>query len=373
MSLPSQIKEYGQEIGLDIVRITSAQPLMEAAQRIQGQIDRGIIPGSATWRIKDLSSFCSPGSSLPAARSVVAVAECYLTSEPQDHSKPGEPHGRIGRYTWRNYYRDVFRKLRKLGAFLRKRSGRNVATKYYSNGPLAEKPMAERAGIGWYGKHGIIMNREHGSWIVLGELITDVELEPDNPVQEHCGSCRICIESCPTGAIVSPAILEKEKCLDYLTNWSGMIPVPYREVWGSRLYACTTCQDVCPLNLKVKPQERRPEVGHVGASVPLIPLLRMSEEDYRKRFLQNQMGARWVRRECIQRNAAIALGNIGDPLAVPALIEALENPNFMLRGHAAWALGEIGGREARVALQRARSRESHSEAKEEIERALVSR
>lgn len=370
MSLISEIKEYAEEIGLDRVRITSAEPLSKAAERIEDQIERGIIPGSATWRIEEVSSFCDPRSALPTAKSTIVAAECYLTSEPEDLSRPGEPHGKIPRYTWRNYYVDVRRKLKKLARFLRETTRRDVQHKCYSNGPSAEKPVAERAGVGWYGKHGIIMTEEYGSWIVLGELITDLELDPDGPLETDCGDCRVCIEACPTGAIVSPYILEKEKCLDYLRTWWGMIPIDYRELWGLRLYGCTTCQDVCPLNIEVKPKERKPEIGHIGSSVALIPLLEVSEEEYRARFRQNQMGKRWVRRECIQRNAAIALGNIGVPVAVASLVRTLESPNPMLKGHAAWALGKIGGKRAKQALERARPKESDSIVRKEIEDAL---
>ena len=368
--LTDVIKEYGEEIGLDIVKITSAELLVEAAARIEDQIRNGLIPAEAHWKIEEVNAFCDPRSVIPKARSVVVAAECYLTSEPEDLTKPGEPHGKIARYTWRNYYRDVSKKLKKLAAFLRRRVRKDMQYKCYSCGPLAEKPMAERAAIGWYGKHGVIMAEEYSSWLVLGELITDLELEPDEPLEIDCGDCQLCIEACPTRAILSPYILEREKCLQYLTNWRGMIPVPYRELWGSRLYGCTTCQDVCPLNIEVKPKERKPEIGHIGSSVPLIPLLEISEEEYRARFRHNQVGARWVRRECIQRNAAIALGNIGDPVAVASLVRTLESPNPMLKGHVAWALGKIGGKRAKQALERARPKESDSTVRKEIEGAL---
>lgn len=370
MSLESEIKEFGKERGLDIVRITSANYLSEAEKHIKESISYGYIPKKTDWKIKDIHSYCDPKSVLPYAKSVIVAAECYLTSEIEDSTEPGNPYGRIARYTWRNYYYDIWTKLKKVIKFIKNKVGAKHKFKCYSCGPLAEKPLAQNAGIGWYGKHGIIITEEYGSWVVLGEIITTLELKPDTPIQKDCGNCDACIKACPTNAIVAPYVLDRSKCIQHLTNWYGMIPLSMREVWSNRLYGCTTCQDICPLNQKVKPKERKPDYGYIGSSIPLIPLLQMSEEEFRLRFRHNQVGARWIRRRCIQRNAIIALGNIGDPVAVPALINALNEPNPIIRGHAAWALGKIGGTDAKVALEKAFKATSDKNSKQEIKNAL---
>jgi len=368
MSLTDELKEFAEKVGLDIVRVASAEPFLEAAERIKDQIRRGFRP---RWKIEEIDTFCNPRSLLPDANSVVVAAECYLTSEPIDLSKPSEPHGRIARYTWRNYYYDVKMKLKIVADFLKKRVGSGFRFRCYSNGPLAEKPMAQRAGVGWYGKHGIIVTRQYGSWIVLGELICNVKLEEDEPLDEYCGNCRACIEACPTGAIVEPYILDTQKCLQSITHRQMVMPDHIREIWGDRLYGCTTCQEACPINRKVKPKDRKPDYGYVGPSLPLMSILEMNECEYRRRFGKNQIGEPWVSFGAIQRNAAVALGNIGDAVAIPVLARKLKTSRSMIvKMHVAWALEKIGGQDAKLALKQALRGKLNTEVRKEIEEAL---
>lgn len=369
ISLTDELKNFGQEIGLDIVRVTSAEPFSDAAERIKQQIRRGLCPPN--WKVEEIDSFCDPRNFLHDAKSIIVVAECYLTSESVDPGKPGEPHGSIARYTWRNYYYDVKIKLRKIADFLKKRVGKGVRFRCYSNGSIAEKPIAQRAGIGYYGKHGIIITEEYGSWVVLGELITNIKLKVDKPVNKSCGKCKLCIDACPTGAIIEPYIIDVSKCLGYITHNQFVMPVAIREVWGNKLYGCTICQDVCPINRKVKAKERKPEYGYVGPSLSLIQILQMNEGEYRKRFSKNQIGAQWVNFGAIQRNAAVALGNIGDPSAVPVLVQTLkDNQSSIVKMHAAWALGKIGSHEAKLALRQSMEMKLEQEVRKEVENAL---
>jgi epoxyqueuosine reductase len=366
--LTSDVKGFAEKVGLDIVRVTSAEPFSGAAERIKRQIRLGLRPN---WNIDEVDEYCDPRSVLSDAKSVIVVAECYLTSEPVDLGKAGEPHGRIARYTWRNHYHDVEMKLKMIADFLKRKVGPGFRFRCYSNGPLAEKPMAERAGVGWYGKHGIIVTKHFGSWVVLGELITNVKLEEDGPLDESCGGCRACVEVCPTKAIIEPYVLDMSKCLQYITHHQMVMPVQMREIWGNRLYGCTTCQEVCSINQKVKPKDRKPNYGYVGPSLPLIPILHMKEGEYRRRFKDNQIGNWWVSFGAIQRNAAVALGNIRDPVAVPTLIQTLKHSrSTIVKMHAAWALGKIGNKDAKLALQQALKTKLKPIVREEIESAL---
>ena len=368
MTLTSELKDFAKELDLDVVRITSAKPCLDAAERIKQQIRRGLRP---KWKIEEIDNFCNPKSFLKEAKSVIVVAECYLTSEPADMSKPGEPHGKIARYTWRNYYYDVKTKLQAVANFLKERVGKGLRFKCYSNGPLAEKPLAERAGVGWYGKHGIIVTQQFGSWVVLGELITNVKLEEDEPLEKSCGDCTACIEACPTKAIIEPYVLDMSKCLQYITHHRMVMPIHIREIWGNRLYGCTTCQEVCPINRNVKPKDRKPTYGYIGPSLPLIPILQMNEKEYRKFFKDNQIGHWWVSFGAIQRNAAVALGNLRDPVAVPVLAQTLKHSrSTIIKMHAAWALGKIGNKDAKLALQQALKRKLKPEVQKEVENAL---
>ncbi len=273
---------------------------------------------------------------------VISAAACYLTSEPADATTPGRPHGTVARYTWRNYYRDTRAKLQDAAKVLRSEFGMETHCHCCAApGRLAEKSIASQAGVGYYGKNGIILTEKFGSWVVLGEIETDLAIEPDAPLEKDCGLCTACMDACPTQALAEPYVLNTERCLQYLMNWRGILPVPIRELWGNRLYGCTTCQDVCPKNKTVAPTERRFKTGFVGCSLPLLEVLGMDEPTFRARFQGNQLGARWIDRDCIRRNAAVALGNLGDPAAIPALEKSLTDPSEMVRVHTAWALEKL--------------------------------
>ncbi|MFA6318048.1 MAG: tRNA epoxyqueuosine(34) reductase QueG [Elusimicrobiota bacterium] len=328
---------------------------------------------SAAPVARDLSSFCDPRSVLPTAASVVCAAQCYLKDEEDDLSRPGEPHGLIAPYTRRNHYKDLRDRLKALAKLLEKAAGTAVRSKCSSCGPLAEKPLARASGLGWYGKHGIIVTKRFGSWVVLGEMATEFRFEPDPEVPDACGDCRACMEACPTKAITAPGRLDRSRCLQHLTNSPSAIPEDWRPLWGKRLYGCATCQQVCPKNAAVRPSPRAVASGAVGPSIPLIPLLSMTESGYRTAFAGNQIAARWVRFEAIRRNACLALGNAADPAAVPALAGTLAaDPSVLVRGHAAWALGRLGRGEARAALDRCRKTEPDPSVRSEIEAALRS-
>lgn len=338
--LTRRIKAEVLALGLDAVGVASAEPSGEAASRIKDQIVRGL--RTQAWRGEDIGAFTDPRRFLPEAESVIVVAECYLTSEAAPEATPGSPRGTVARYTWRNYYKDVRTKLKKLGKWLKSELGPEFRYRALSNGPLAEKPLAERAGLGWYGHHGIILTPDWGSWVVLGELIVNVPLEPDEPLAKSCGECRECMDACPTGAIVEPRVLDLGRCLQYLSHHPVDVPEDAREAWGRRLYGCTTCQDVCPVNRKVRPPERKPDYGLVGPEVELLALLEMSEDEYRERFRGNQMGAGWVSFEAVQRNAVLALAHSSDPAALPALDRlSRTHPSPLVRRHASWALKRV--------------------------------
>ncbi|MBI5882084.1 MAG: tRNA epoxyqueuosine(34) reductase QueG [Elusimicrobia bacterium] len=345
------VREAAAECGIDIVGFAPASPL-----------DR---------QTRDLAAFCDPASVLASAASVVCAAQCYLKDEPDDLSRPGEPHGLIAPYTRRNHYKDLRERLKKLAVLLADKAEAKPKSKCSSCGPLAEKPLARGSGVGWYGKHGIIITEGFGSWVVLGEMVTELEFEPDPEIPGGCGDCDACVRACPTGAITSPGCLDRSKCFQHLTNSASPMPRDWRKLWGRRLYGCATCQEVCPKNAGVKPSGRTVETGVVGPSIPLLPLLTMTEAEYRTRYSGNQIAARWVRFDAIRRNACLSLGNSQDPAAIPALTDALRcDPSALIRGHAAWALGKIGGARSKSALEKQRPAEIDAQAAGEISSAL---
>jgi epoxyqueuosine reductase len=381
MSLTIEIKELGEEIGLDIIRMTHADDFPDTEKHIIENIEKGYIPNN-DYTSKNISTIakqlnlnkitmrCDPKSILKSAKSIVSVAQCYLIEETEEIQDKNQPLGEIAKYNIGNFYYDVKLKLKKIVDFINQKTDFKYKSKnkscYVS---LVEKPIAQRAGIGWYGKNGIIITERFGSWVVLGEIMTEIELETDELYRRGCGDCTRCIDSCPTKAIVSPYVIDRTKCLQFISERVMEVPLVFREKWKDRLYGCTTCQEVCPQNSKVKPKKYKPEYGYIGSKIPLIPLLQITEEEFQNYFANNQIAMR--PKEAIKRNAALALGNIGNPRAVIPLIKALEeDDNPMVRGHTAWALGKIGGEKAKLALEKVLKNEEEREVREEIINAL---
>jgi epoxyqueuosine reductase len=213
--------------------------------------------------------------------------------------------------------------------------------------PLLERDFARRAGLGWFGKNTMLIDRRLGSWTVLGGLLVDVELEPSLPFEtSHCGTCTACLDACPTGAFEGPFVLDARKCISYLTiELKGDVPEELRPGVGDWVFGCDVCNEVCPWNRKAPPGEAALRGGLRG--VDLIELLGLSQEEFRERFAGTAMHPRPGRRALL-RNAALALGNVGDETALPALRRALEDEEAVVREAARWAIGRIEGRMARM-------------------------
>ena len=293
--------------------------------------------------------------------------------------------GRVARYAWvRDYHRVMKRRMRELVRALERELGSDVAARWYvDDGPMLDRAAANRAGIGWFGKNTNILTPQNGSWVFLGQIITDLELEADTPLKKTCGSCVRCIDDCPTGAIVAPYVVDNALCISYLTIENrGPIPRELRPLMGDWVFGCDICQDVCPVNRKARPAGQPipfPAAGGYSgrvssaaptnrlASLNLVELLEMSEEGFRERFAGTSIMR--AKRVGMQRNACVALGNSGDRFAVPALSRALRSAEPLVRGHAAWALGRIGGPEASAALSMAANTESDEDVLREISAA----
>ena len=236
---------------------------------------------------------------------------------------------------------------------------------------MNDRAAAERAGVGWFGKNTNILTRTHGSWVLLGQVITDLDLVPDAPLAKTCGGCVRCIDDCPTGAIVAPYVVDNTRCISFLTiELRGSIPRELRPLIGDWVFGCDICQDVCPVNRKaagsLEPAFRQ---RHDFAAPALLPLLELDDEAFRRRFMGSPI--RRARRAGLQRNVCVALGNIGDRSALPALVAALASPDAVVREHAAWALGRLGGGEAERALAAALAREGDPTVRNEIEPSLA--
>lgn len=334
-----KIRTVGYEIGIDLIKITTAEPFREAAKRTKCQIEEGLYLNSEHWHLRDVDRSCDVSTVLPGASSIIASCQCYLTDEQAESDMMDDPHGSIARYTWRNHYSDLRERLMKLAGFLKAEYNANTAV--FSNSEIPEKPIAQRSGIGYYGKNSLIINERFGSWVVLGEIVVDMEIDPDPPHRGDCGDCTICMEMCPTHAIIRPYVIDRRRCIQALTNWYGVLPDDIARVWDNRLYGCTDCQDNCPVNKTVEAQPVRAKVGYVGPSASLREILSMSEQEYRQKYAHNQMTARWINFQAIRRNALVALGNIRSQGTLPLLEKYARDSNRVLAESARWAIARL--------------------------------
>jgi epoxyqueuosine reductase len=278
-------------------------------------------------------------------------------------------------HSWgRDYHRVIGARLRELARFICAEFPGSECVPCVDTGPLVDRAAAVRAGLGWFGKNGNVLTKEFGSWVLLGELITTLDLEPDEPLKTNCGTCDVCIGSCPTGAISANGTVDARRCISDLTQLKTPIPREFRKAVGNRIWGCDDCQTPCPVNrLKDEAATTRREsefapLPHLGTSVDLPAVLRMTKSQFREWFGQTSMA--WRGKAVLQRNAAVALGNSRDARAIAPLVAALDDRKPLVRGHAAWALGELGGEESRNALNALLLREHDAWVREEATTAL---
>ncbi|HLZ20602.1 MAG TPA: tRNA epoxyqueuosine(34) reductase QueG [Ktedonobacterales bacterium] len=391
MGLTENVKERAHALGFDLVRVTSAEPFPEAEAALKERIRAGLMDGLDWFTEARAEVSANPRALHPGARSVLALGTFYLADAPRDLSTPGDPHGRVSCYAWGDDYHEVIRqRLDTLADYVRSLAppGEEKTIVFVDTGRMVDRAVAQRSGLGWYGKNTNILTKGWGSWVFLSELVTSLELEPDPPLGASCGRCEVCLHACPTGAFVAPYVLDNRRCISYLTiELRGAIPLELRPLIGAHIFGCDVCQEVCPVNQIAESRLR--EAGELGASArgkrlefqprtteasspALIPLLALDEEGFRERFRHSPV--KRAKRRGLLRNVCVALGNLGDPAAVPALARALrEDAEPLVRGHAAWALGRIGGAVARAALETARDGETDEAVQREIACALDDR
>ncbi|MBC5826022.1 MAG: tRNA epoxyqueuosine(34) reductase QueG [Candidatus Eremiobacteraeota bacterium] len=364
------------EIGFDLVGITDAAPFVHAQHVFHARVEAGLL-GQWSYGSDAVRQRCTPTQTLDGARSIVCTATSYLTEDtPHDPHAPGL-RGAVSRYAWgRDYHRVLRERLEELASFIRFEQPDARCVACVDTGPLVDRAAAVRAGIGWFGKNGNVLTRDFGSYVFLAELITDLELEPDVPLRKYCGSCAVCVERCPTGAISADGAVDARRCISDAMQLKGPIPRHLRKAIGNRVWGCDDCQTTCPVNVRKSTTASgrgdpsfRP-LPHAGPSVDLPAMLHMTKSEFRGWFGPTAMA--WRGKAVLQRNAAVALGNSRDRAAVPHLVAALADRKPLVRGHAAWALGELGGEDARAALTLLLESEPDAFVREEATLALRS-
>ena len=370
-ALKGQVKDIARELGFDLVGVASAQSFADHEAITLDRMDKGLMDGLPWYTESRVRRGCNPQELLAGARSIITVGISYYVPE-EDGQGSADLDGKVARYSWGDDYHKVMKeRLRALVEALSGSLGRPVRARWYvDDGPMLDRAVAQRGGIGWFGKNTNILTSSHGSWVFLGQVITDLDMEPDPPLKKTCGSCVKCIDACPTGAIVAPYVIDNARCISYLTIENrGAIPRHLRPLMHDWVFGCDICQDVCPVNVKAAYSREQAFKVRRFATLDLLKLLEMTEEDFRERFHNSPV--KRAKRVGLQRNSCVALGNLGDPAAVTALMTALRGGEPLVRGHAAWALGRLGGQQATEALETASARENDPQVAEEIRAALA--
>jgi epoxyqueuosine reductase len=327
------IKSRAAALGLDACGITSADPARHAAFYQQWTAEGKA--GEMQWLTREPERRADPRVVLSGARSIIVAGLNYWQPQPKGR-------GRIARYALgEDYHHVLLEKLEALAAEIIQNGEK--AKVYVDTGPVLEKPLAERAGVGWQGKSTMLIHRQLGPWLLLGEIITTLELEPDAPQRDHCGSCSKCIEACPTGAITAPYQLDARRCIAYLTiELKGSIPEELRPLIGDRVYGCDECLDVCPWNRFAQTTREARFLAkdeEVSGSDRLHALLEISSAEFKRRFARSPILR--VKRRGLLRNVCVVLGNIGTVDDLAALRRAEQHEEPLVREHAAWAIRQI--------------------------------
>ena len=363
-------KRLAVSLGFTEARICRADEAWEAGDRLAAFVEAGL-HGSMAWMEDTLERRKHPTAMWPDARSAVVVGLNYGPEHDPLPLLERRSEGVISVYAQNADYHDLIKKrLKQLARAFVAETGAEVKV-FVDTAPLMEKPLAGKAGLGWQGKHTNLVSRAHGSWLFLGVMLTALPLEPDEPETDHCGSCRACLDICPTRAFPGPYRIDARRCISYLTiENKDPIPEEFRSAMGNRIYGCDDCLAVCPWNKFASIAadaafHPRPELKG-----PLLAeLASLDDADFRQVFTASPV--KRIGRDRFVRNVMIAIGNSGDPVLLPVVRAALDDPEPLVRGMAVWALGKLDSAEARRLAGRALDSETDAHVCEEWQRAAA--
>jgi epoxyqueuosine reductase len=329
----SELSTLAEELGIDVVGAAPVEPYAETKRHIRERRTRGLF-ADMRFTMAQPEISCHPEKLLPGARTIVSAALCYYVPGPQ--TKPGE--GRLPRYAWKDHYAELRVKLDTLG----RRLGGSYRVLVDANQHV-DREGAARSGVGFYGKNTMLITRRFGSWVVLGTLVTDIELEATPPLELDCGQCRLCIDACPTGALDEPGVLDSTRCLSYWTQAPAAIPEAFREELGEQVYGCDICQEVCPWNRGI--ELRRAGTAVPEGAEPVVSLVDWLEADGEE--LVRRYDRLYVPRNdprYLRRNALVALGNTGAPEHQALIERHAGDDDPLVSEHAGWAARRLATR-----------------------------
>ncbi len=370
-TLTQQIQARAHKLGFELIGITPAAE-SETIGRYRQWIENGYA-GKMGYLERHLPLKTDVRQLLAEAKSVISLAMNYYTLDPPKALAEDPARGQISRYAWGDDYHDIIRqRLSELVDFIKQSAEIELQTRVcVDTAPIIEREYAQKAGIGWIGKNTNLIHWRSGSWYFLAEVLVSVALASDiPPLRGSCGTCTRCIEACPTDAIVEPNLLDSRRCISYLTiELKERIPRALRSKMGNLIYGCDICQEVCPWNSKAVPTNEpafQPRAGNFAPT--LLSLISMTQQEFSRRFKGSPI--KRAKRRGFLRNVVVAIGNWREQRAVPALKKALTDDESLVRSHAAWALGQIGGTAVERILQTQLAVETEQEVVDEIQDAL---
>lgn len=361
--------DYAASIGIDKIGFTSVSPFHELKNRLIRQQELGYASG---FEEPDIEKRVHPENLSAEASSIISIAIAYpskMKDAPQ--SVKGARRGIFARASWGIDYHTVLReKLALLELYILSHIPDAKLRSMVDTGELSDRAVAERAGLGWSAKNCAIITPEFGSYVYLGEMITSIPFESSEQMEDQCGDCRLCLDVCPTGALIEGGQLNAQRCIAFITQTKTRVPDEFRAKIGNRIYGCDTCQTVCPKNkgkANLHQESFKPEPELVKPL--LLPLLKMTNRTFKETY--GHMSGAWRGKNPIQRNAIIALAHFKEQAAVPTLIDLMQHDaRPVIRGTAAWAIGKINTQEGLLALQEAEQSEQVDEVLEEIRKGL---
>ncbi len=376
-SLKEKIIAESKRIGIDKIGFCSADPFYELEDSLHWQREMGYNSGFEHQNVKER---IYPELTFENPKSIIAIALAYPTKIHEEIPEDGEKRGLFARASWGVDYHFILQdKMKQLVAFIEeeaKKAGEEDNWRFrpqVDTGEYVDTAVAQRAGIGFVGRNGLVITEEFGSWVYLGEITTNIEFEYDEEVPNGCGDCMRCVEACPTQALIGDGHLNAQRCLSYQTQTKGMMEEEYRRKIRNVVYGCDICQLVCPYNqgkdFHFHP-EMEPKVDEVAPV--LKPILTLTNKEFKTQF--GHLAGSWRGKRTLQRNAIIALANVNDRSALPDIEMALTDERPVIRGTAAWALGRLGKKEQekyQELLNRCLSIEENEEVKVELEKAIL--
>ena len=360
VTIAQRVKRAAIDAGLSSVGVCRADPFGGTRRALAGAVESGRHAGMR-FTFADPETATDVRLTYPWARSLVVGSWSYLPAA----GAPGKAvagSGRVGRFATEDHYRRLRRGLDAVADVLR--DAGKLAEILVDDNRLVDRAAAVRAGIGWWGKNTMVLAPGFGPWALLGSVVTDADLEPDAPMRRDCGTCSACLPACPTGALIAPGVLDARRCLAHISQAPGMVPAPFRQAMGDRVYGCDDCLEACPPGGRLAIASRDPR-----GRLDLLEILATDNASLLARFSHFYIPRRQPR--YLRRNALIALGNSGGPGATAVAAGYLGHPDWLLRAHAAWTLGALGGPLAKAALQAGARTERDPVVVGEIEAAVT--